>query len=175
MYKTRTIQEHGYGIKNNDGKITRLFGTAQNITDRVQAEEESRFQARLLNTIGQAAIATDPNGVISFWNKTAEVMYGWTADEAIGKHIVDITPTEQTKKQSVQIMQQLSAGKTWEGEFMVQKKDGSTFPVFVTNVPFYDQQHHFKGVIGVSADITERKKTEHTLLVSQVPESSIIG
>lgn len=163
----RTIQEHGYGVKGNDGKVIRLFGTAQNITDRVQTEDENRFQARLLNTIGQAAVATDPNGVVSFWNKAAEVMYGWTAAEVIGKNIMDIIPTEQTREQSQQIMQQLFEGKSWEGEFIAQKKDGSTFPIFVIDVPLYDQQHHFKGVIGVSADITERKKAEHLLQVSE--------
>jgi PAS domain S-box-containing protein len=56
------------------------------------ADESVRFQAALLDAIGQAVIATDPLGVIVYWNHAAELLYGWSAAEAIGLQVIDVTP-----------------------------------------------------------------------------------
>ncbi|MEO5945061.1 MAG: PAS domain S-box protein [Ferruginibacter sp.] len=136
---------------------------ASDITKQKKADEKERFKANLLNTIGQAAVATDINGVINYWNKAAENMYGWTKEEAIGKNIIDLVPSEATIEQATQIMEELKKGHTWSGEFISQKKDKTNFPVFVTDSPIYDQEGKQVGIIGISSDITEKKKLENLL------------
>ncbi|HEX7904174.1 MAG TPA: PAS domain S-box protein [Chitinophagaceae bacterium] len=131
-----------------------------------KAEENNRFQAKLLNTIGQAVVATDMNGIINFWNKAAEEIYGWTEGEAIGKNVIDLLPATQLKEQAIEIMENLSTGERWAGEFLVQGKDGKVFPVFVTDSPICDANNKTIGVIGISSDITERKKIEQQLVMS---------
>jgi PAS domain S-box-containing protein len=133
------------------------------ITQSKRAEKKDQFQAALLNTIGQAAIATDMQGKINFWNKAASALYGWTEEEVMGNNIIEITPIQQTKEQAEQIMQELLHGNSWSGEFTVRRKDGSEFPAFVTNAPIYDQQQQLIGIIGLSADITRRKQAEREL------------
>ncbi|MDZ4667690.1 MAG: PAS domain S-box protein [bacterium] len=135
----------------------------QNITNRKIAEEANRFKANLLNTIGQAAIATDINGVVNYWNKAAENIYGWTKEEALGKNIMDLTTSETSNEQAIQIMEELKKGQTWAGEFKVQKKDGTNFPVHITNSPIHDENNILSGIIGISTDITEKKKLEDLL------------
>jgi PAS domain S-box-containing protein len=130
------------------------------ITQSKKAEKKDQFQAALLNTIGQAAIATDMQGRINFWNKAASALYGWTEEEVMGNNILEITPIQQTKEQAEQIMQELLHGKSWSGEFIVRRKDGSEFPAYVTNAPIYDQQQQLIGIIGLSSDITRRKQAE---------------
>lgn len=143
-----------------DGRII-VFG--HDITDRKKAEESNRFKAELLNTIGQATIASDINGKINFWNKAAEEIYGWTEAEAIGRKIIELIPAKQTKEQATDIMNKLSQGFSWSGEFMVKRKNGQVFPAFVTNSPIYDEHNKLTGIIGVSTDITERKQSEQKL------------
>lgn len=144
-------------------KVIGLSCFVHDITREKKAEAETRFKANLLNTIGQAAIATDMDGTINYWNKAAEVIYGWTREEAMNKNIVDLIPSPQTKEQGILIMEQLGQGHSWSGEFIVQRKDGTPFPVFVTDSPIYDQNDKLTGIIGISSDITEKKNLENLL------------
>jgi PAS domain S-box-containing protein len=129
-------------------------------TERKRAEKQIRFQARLLDAVGQAIIATDPQGSIIYWNRAAEELYGWSKEEVMGRPIVAVTPSEEMLERAEEIMSELRAGRSWSGEFVVQRKDGSTFPVMVTDTPVHDEQGNLAGIIGVSTDISEIKKME---------------
>jgi PAS domain S-box-containing protein len=135
----------------------------RDITDRKQAEETVRFQAQLVNAIGQAVIATDAEGNVSFWNRFAETLYGWSAEEAIGRNIVDLTPADISRQQAAEIMTRLQSGETWRGEFTVQRKDGSTFPALVTDTPIVDEQGTQIGIISTSINITDRIQAEEKI------------
>jgi PAS domain S-box-containing protein len=63
---------------------------------RKRAEEQIRFQRRLLDAIGQAIIATDLPGRIIYWNRAAKELYGWSTEEVMGRPIVEVTPSEET-------------------------------------------------------------------------------
>src|ERR687898_1192930 len=130
------------------------------ITGRKNAEEQIRFQARLLDAVGQAIIATNPQGRIIYWNRAAEELYGWSKEEVMDRPIVEVTPSQELLERAEEIMSELRAGRSWSGEFMVQRKDGSTFPAMVTDTPVHDEQGNLAGIIGVSTDITEIKKME---------------
>ena len=140
-----------------------IEGVIIDISEWKIAEDRIRFNANLLNAVGQAVIATDVNGIVIYWNSAAEKIYGWSAAESMGKNIVDLTPTDQTKEAAIEIMKELQKGNFWSGEFLVNRKDGSSFPAYVTDSPIYDQQGRLSGIIGVSVDISERKKSEETL------------
>jgi PAS domain S-box-containing protein len=131
-----------------------------NITERKRAEKQIRFQRRLLDAVGQAIIATDLQGRIIYWNRAAEELYGWSKEEVMGRPIVEVTPSEELLERAEEIMSELRAGRSWSGEFVVRRKDGSTFPVMVTDTPVHDEQGTMVGIIGVSTDLTELKKAE---------------
>ena len=128
-----------------------------------QHEEEINFKSSLLATVGQAVIATDLEGEIIYWNHAAETIYGWKTGEVMGLNIVNIVPASQSKEQSVKLMEELKKGNSWSGEFIVKKKDGTLFPVFVTDSPIYDSGGKLIGIIGVSNDISEQKKAEQAI------------
>jgi PAS domain S-box-containing protein len=113
--------------------------------------------------IGQAAVATNLDGDVNYWNKAAETIYGWKREEAIGKNIMQLTTPEVNKEQAKQIMEGLKSGQTWSGEFKVQKKDGTNFPTLVTNAPIYDENNRLSGIIGISSDITQEVKNKELL------------
>lgn len=129
-----------------------------------------------LRFINQAVIITDLDGKINFWNKAAIEIYGWTDQEAVGKNIADIILTQQTKEQAIEIMNQLSQGQSWSGEFIVQRKNGECFPAFVTDLPYYNDHNKLSGVIGISTDLTAQKKAEREikLLLNNTEESFIL-
>ena len=134
--------------------------STRDTTVRKRAEEQIRFQRRLLDAVGQAIIATDLQGKIIYWNQAAEELYGWTTEEVMGHPIVEVTPSEELLERAEEIMVELRAGRSWTGEFVVRRKDGSTFPAMVTDSPVYDEQGTLVSIIGVSTDLTELKKAE---------------
>jgi PAS domain S-box-containing protein len=150
-------------IFDEDKKYKGALAMVTDITERKKSEDENRFKANLLNTIGQAVIGTDLNGRVNYWNRASEKIYGWTALEAIGKNIIDLTPSNQTKEQSIEIMEDLKKGNSWLGELELQRKDGTVFPAFVTDSPTYDSDQNLTGIIGISSDISEQKKLEGLL------------
>ena len=160
---TRWLLTTKVPLLDTEGKVTGLVGIGRDITERKRAEDDLRFQAQLLNTVGQAVIATNLDNQVVYWNRFAETLYGWSADEAVGRNIVEITPTDTSREQAAEIMARLQSGENWSGEFIVQRKDGTTFPALVTDTPIVDEKGAQIGVIGVSIDITERKQAEEAI------------
>eukprot|EP00899_Mesostigma_viride_P004799 jgi/Mesvir1/1431/Mv14427-RA.1 len=128
--------------------------------DKALLESKCSMQRDLLQSVGQAVITTDLAGTIKFWNKAAEEMYGWTESEALGQDVTSITPSKATKQQAAEIFANLAAGQIWAGEFEVQRRDGTTFPAYVTDRPILNEKRELIGVIGVSIDITKLKEAE---------------
>ncbi len=158
--KVRFLEEHWQVFHDSNDIPVKAIGTCQDITERKKADHENKFKAVLLDTIGQAVMATDLNGNVTFWNRAAVDIYGWSFDEAFGNKIIDLTPSFQTIADADLLMQKLSQGESWSGEFYVKRKNGSVFPAFVSNSPVYDEYGKQIGIIGVSNDISERKESE---------------
>lgn len=111
-------------------------------------------RARELDILSQAVIATDVAGEIVYWNAAAERLYGWSSEEAVGRQITDVTPTQQSREQALRIMETLRRGEHWSGEFEVQRKDGLTFLAHVVDAPVLDDSGTLVGIIGVSSDLS---------------------
>lgn len=147
----------------HDPDIGGVVVSSWDVTDRVLAQQNVRFQAELLDAVGQAVIATDIDGEVLYWNPAAEHLYGWTQEEALGSDIMDLTVHGPRHAQATEIMETLQRGETWHGEFEVSRKNGSTFTALVANSPIVDVGGRLVGIIGASSDITDIKRTEHDL------------
>ena len=162
-----TVMDRGYVSREPNGVATRMIGAMTDITARTRSEAAIRFQAQLLNAVQQAVVATDPSGLVIFWNKFAEDLYGWTAEEAIGKPIQELTPSPFMRDHGPDIVERTSAGGSWTGEFLIRGKDGKAFPALLTSSPVLDEKGKILGVVGVSIDLTERRSLEEQFRQSQ--------
>lgn len=154
----------------------RLYQKAQEeLEERKRAERKVRFQAYLLDVIGQAVIATDLGGDIIYWNHFAEKLYGWTSEEVVGRSILEITPAFSSAEQAAEIMEPLGRGENWTGEFPVRRRDGAPFTAMVTNSPIFDEAGRIIGIIGVSFDLTDRKKAEEALRRSEEKNRALLN
>ena len=86
------------------------------VTERSRSVAAIRFQAQLLNAVQQAVVATDPEGSVIFWNAFAESLYGWTAEEAVGRPIQELTPSPFLRDPGCEIGQRGAAGEGRRGE-----------------------------------------------------------
>lgn len=108
--------------------------------------------AELLDALGQAVIATDTAGLIVYWNAAAESLYGWSADEVLGRDIADVTVPHMSKEVGAEIMEALRHGIPWSGGFPVQHRDGGMFPALVTDAGVY-RDGALVGVVGGSMNL----------------------
>ena len=120
-----------------------------------------------MEAVGQAVIVTRLDGEIIYWNPSASHIYGWSAEEVIGRNIAEVTVPKFSHKQAAEIMAKLGAGESWAGEFLAQHRDGHTFSAFVSDTPILNAQGELVAIIGISSDITERKQVQEALIESE--------
>jgi PAS domain S-box-containing protein len=161
------VRDESVVVRGEGGRHPFRQGVLLDITDRKEAEERVLFQAQLLEQVKAAVIATDLEGRVTHWNEHAERLYGWSREEAQSRGITELTVGPDGAAAAEEIMEVLRAGGTWEGEFAVRRRDGSTFPAHVTDSLIRDAEGRPVGIVGVSTDITERKRTEEELRESE--------
>jgi PAS domain S-box-containing protein len=169
--RIKFVEERWRIVCDAQGERARAIGTCQDITERRRAHDAIRMQAQMLDQIGQAVIATDTAGRVTYANRFAGELYGWAPGDMLGRVITEVTVPQATQNQGQEIMALLQRGETWTGEFLVQSRDGRVFPAHVTDSPVLDEHGNLIGIIGISIDITARKQLEQHYLRAQRMES----
>ncbi|MEA5451613.1 PAS domain S-box protein [Leptolyngbya sp. CCNP1308] len=155
--ETRYLDDRGQAERNAEGDIVRLFGIAQDITDRVQAEGELREMSTALAHAVEGISRLDATGHYTSVNQAYAAMVGYTPDELVGQPWA-ITVHPDDLEQVVQAYEQMLA----EGQVNVEargvRKDGSIFHKQLFMVLAYDDQSH--GHYCFMKDITEKARLE---------------
>jgi diguanylate cyclase (GGDEF)-like protein/PAS domain S-box-containing protein len=145
----------------DDQHVGYIVGNLRDITARKRDEAAISLQGRVLDAAGQAIVVMDMEGAITYWNAAATTTYGWSVDEALGRPAFEIlSPVGGWDDHVHELMAAVDAGRSWSGDLMVRRKDGVEIPILATNTPVYDDAGVRIGTIGVSSDITERKRHE---------------
>ena len=147
--------------------IERELREAESRRERRRAEKQLRYQAYLLSNVRDAIIASDENYLITYWNHAAESLYGWNAEEAIGKYGPDITKTEFPGAVADEMPRQIRDTGFWRGEVTQVKKDGTRFPCEISSLILRDENGEVTGYISINHDITERKQAEKAVRESE--------
>jgi PAS domain S-box-containing protein len=137
--------------------------THHDITVRHEAERRSRQQAELLDVVDTGVIATDEPGRVTHWNDGAERMIGWTAAEAVGRPITELSVQPAGLAEAAAIREQVRRTGRWDGRFDVRRKDGSSFPAKISNVAVYRPNGAFDGVVGAIVDLSAAVDAERQL------------
>ena len=140
------------------GRIV-FIGAVTDVTERKRAEETLREQANLLNLTHDAIFVRDMDGLITYWNRGAEALYGWTAGQAEGRIARELLKTVSSVPRDRIMAELLSSGR-WEGELGRTKKDGTQVVV----ASRWSLQRDARGMpvaaLETDNDITERKRAE---------------
>jgi PAS domain S-box-containing protein len=163
----RYVLDRGYVVRDSSGKPVRMLGSMMDVTASRLTEAQLRFQAQMLDTVGQAITTTDVLGNIIYWNQYAERLFGWKAAEVLGRPVLEVIPSEISLLEADNIMARIRAGENWSGEISVSRRDGSIFPALVLNSPIYDEHGMLSGVIGVATDMSDVKKAQAALRQSE--------
>jgi PAS domain S-box-containing protein len=157
------VQVDLVSVRGDDGDLLYRVATVQDISGRKQAEEKANFQTNILQHINDAVIISDKDFVISGWNFASEEMYGWKAEEVLGRRGEEILKTEFFNKTRSEVILELKETGEFSAEVSQLCKDGRRIIVDTRSVAIYGKNGEAATFVSVNRDITERKKAEREL------------
>ena len=132
-----------------------------------ETENASALLAAIVDSSDDAIISKRLDGTITSWNHSAERLFGWTAQQAVGRHISLIIPGDRILEET-DIINRLRRGERMDHfETVRVRKDGSLVDISVTISPVRDASGRVVGASKVARDITERKRADELIRASE--------
>src|SRR5688572_13248783 len=155
---------------NAEGKPYQYIAIRSDITERKRAEQQVREQAALLDQAQDAILVRDLDQNILYWNKGAEKIYGWTAEEVIGKNAEELLFKDRSG-QFEAACEVILQNAEWKGEMHQTRRDGTEIIVESRWTLVRDEQGQPKSILVINTDTTEKKRMESQFLRAQRMES----
>ena len=161
------IAARGKVIRDGKGQPVRLNGIVWDITERKRLEEKTAHLAAIVESSDDAIISKTLSGEIVSWNRAAERIYGYTAEEAIGRPVSILVP-EGLDDELPGILLKIGDSETVEHyETLRRRKDGEIIRVSLSISPVRDTSGKIIGASTIPRDITEEKRIEEELYKSR--------
>ena len=176
--KKNSVTNYEIKVRRKDGSIIKVLYSARfimvngkqmilnighDVTKRLKNEEEIKYQAFLLSQVNDAVIGVDSNFCITYWNYSAEQMYGYTEDEALNKKSNKLLKPIYAPGEREKVMKELDENGHFKTVIHTKHKDGKEIIVETNSTRILDDSGNISGYVVVYRDITERKKAEKTL------------
>lgn len=154
-------------LRDSSGQPVHFITHILNMTERKQAEEQLRFHASIVESAADAIISKTMDGTIISWNLGAESLYGYKAEEVIGKPITIISPPERLHEFPI-ILERIRNGERIKNfETIRLTKDGQRKNMSLTISPILDHDGQILGASTIGHDITELKRVVEALRQSE--------
>ena len=155
------VRDEAFFLREREPMVLR--GLLLDITDRVRAETALRASNQALNTLidssPMAIVTLDQERRVTLWNRAAESIFGWTAAEVLGQPYPIVSPDGEAEH--LGIIDRLLRGEIVGSEEVVRlSRDGSEVHLLLSAAPLRDERGEVTGVMGVLADISDRKAAE---------------
>lgn len=139
------------------GQFVALFS---DITKRKKDEEQIEYLAGLVENVSDGIISSDAQNVIRSWNRAAEKLYGWSAEEVIGKEVGEVLQEKSQDTSTDEAKIEVDTEGKWKGEVLHKKKNGTMIEVLTSISALRDSKGELTGTVAINSDITERKMVE---------------
>lgn len=159
----RIVRPYPDPIRDAAGRIVGAVNMLLDVTDSKRAEEASRRLAAIVQSSDDAIISKDLNGIITTWNRGAEKLFGYRAEEIIGQPVTILMPPTRFNEEPI-ILGHIRRGESVEHyETVRRRKDGSEFDISLTVSPIKDDNGKIIGASKIVRDITQQKQWERDL------------
>jgi PAS domain S-box-containing protein len=147
-------------VKDDAGNIIGAVNCFQDVTERKFSEEAALRFAAIIASSNDAIVTKDLDGIITSWNGGAERIFGYLAEEIIGKPIMTLIPPDHQKEEEA-IIERIRRGQRVEHyQTIRRRKDGSLIDISLTISPIINAQGKVIGASKIARDITEHKRNE---------------
>ena len=118
-------------------------------------------RAKAFDYLFDAVVVTDPQGIITDWNKGSETLYGYSKEEAIGQPVNILHVPEDTDRITSEVISAIERFGKWSGEIRMLHKNGDVGWIESMCIPILDSNNQMTGALGINRDISDRiKETE---------------
>lgn len=163
----KIVSTHWVVERDASGNIRSVLESNRDITEAKPAEEAQNRLAAIVESSDDAIVSKGLDGIITSWNKAAERMFGYTANESIGQHITLIIPPDRRDEEN-NILARIGRGERIDHfQTVRRRKDGTLLDVSVTISPVRDLSGRVIGASKVARDITAEKRAEQALRESE--------
>ncbi|KAI3839355.1 hypothetical protein MKX03_005871, partial [Papaver bracteatum] len=138
----------------------------------ISMNSTNKFLLNILQSMGQAIHILDATGMVTYWNRSAEEPYGYSASEALGQDIIELIVEREDREEARHINRKNASSANWTGTFPVKNKQGKRIFVHITLTHLYDDDGNNSGIICVSADAQNFLQTP-TVSSSKVNSSTL--
>ena len=157
------VETHAAPLRYIDGQTVQLAVT-HNVTERTRSDRAGLLLRSIVDSSDDAIISKDLNGVIMSWNKSAERVFGYTAEEAIGKTVAELLIPEDRQEEEPDILSRLQRGQRVDHfETVRRRKDGTLLDISLTISPVKDDQGTIIGASKIARDVSERMRAERAI------------
>jgi len=163
------VRDCGYILRNAAGEPVRMIGGMTDLTERRQAEARIAEQANLIDEAHDAIVLRDLEHRVTFWNKGAERVFGWTPAEACGRLFPELVGVDQER--FAEANNSVRTTGEWNGEIQKLAKNNSKLVFASRWTLLRDARGEGRAILSIDTDITERKKLELRFLRAQRMES----
>lgn len=172
-------------IFDSDGRLIGASSIARDITERKRADEKlpaanqsidarTALLASIVDSSDDAITGKTPEGIITSWNRGAEMIYGYTAAEIVGKPMSMLIQPDRPDEME-DILARIRSGERVEHYETVRvRKDGKAIAISLTVSPIYDPEGRLIGVSSIARDITERARADEKLRAASLYARSLI-
>jgi len=136
--------------------------------------DEAALARAILETSDDAIVSKDLNGIVTSWNRAAEQMFGYTAEEMIGASIRTIIPADRQQEEDEVLARIRRGDRVNHFETVRQRKDGTFVPISLTVSPVFDKDGRIVGASKIARDISERVRLE-TIAREQLAVTQKLG
>ena len=162
----RWIRDRAFPVRSDVGKVYRIAGIAEDITERKQAEAQVAMLAHAVESTSELICITDLQDRFIFVNRAFQKAHGYTEAEVSGKNPEILYSPRNPPSLLAEVIEQTRRGG-WRGEVLDRRKDRTEFPVRLSTSLVRDRAGQVIGLMGVAQDITEHKLAEKSLRESR--------
>ncbi len=161
-------------VRDASGRVVGASTIARNITERKRSEEQASRLAAIVESSEDAILSKTLEGIIVSWNTGACGIYGYMAEEVVGKPVSILVPPNHLDEMP-QLLRRVSQGESVEHyETVRRRKDGELITVSLAVSPVRDASGRVVGASTIARDITERKQAEEALRLANAYNRSLL-
>jgi PAS domain S-box-containing protein len=161
--------------KDERGNVEGWIASILDITERKRGEQVAQQLASIVEFSDDAIVSKDINGIIVSWNRGAQRLFGYSADDVVGKPITILIPAER-QEEGPQILARIRRGEHIDHyETVRRRKDGGLVDIALTVSPLKDPGGRIIGASKIARDITEHKRVERALRAREAELETVIS
>ncbi|MCL5028931.1 MAG: PAS domain S-box protein [Bacteroidetes bacterium] len=172
--RVKWIWDRIFPISDEKNEIIYICGMAADITDRKNSVEKIKLLANALESINECVSITDLDDNLTFVNNAFCKIYGYGRENLIGQNI-SIVRSENNHSEVIKEILPKTFDGGWQGELLNKRISGEEFPIYLSTSAILNEKGETTALMGVSTDITDRKKAEQDLIESEERYRSFVN